>query len=607
MKKQAKIKRVRIARRLGLHFTIQFLMTWLSVILTIFVCLFAILHYLGNEQLRSSSPAGILESLSTEAIVNDNSVEIPSFWPEQLVELEYWLQIVNDQGEVIYASNVPEEIPGRYTSSQLLLINDTGRLNKHRLATFYEDLAGIRIFYLLGREDVNGEMLREWFNEYAEGGQIPVSVQTLLGNQASNLGASLRVLDNKGRTIQSIGSDTNLEAYGALDLIKLRNAPGKSDTELAYYYDPFSEYTWLLEWPKPNTQTANQPMFRTLIIVSSIVGGSILLLTFGVSAWHGYRYGGPLLLFMRGFERMGRGEYEQVFTEKERRKIFRKNGRFRARYKLYREVIAGFSDMADELARARNERLRLEQSREEWMAGISHDLRTPLAAVQGYGHLLESGQFQWSNEELRNMGGVIREKSGYMLELLQDFSLTFELKNHTPGENLEPLELNEFVRRTVLRYVNDASLHNAVFDFEENQTPVIILANSKWFQRLLDNLISNAVKHNDSGTEIVLCVRKCGNEAVIEVRDNGSGMDEETKSRLFDRYYRGTNTDEGVDGAGLGMSIAYAVVTAHKGTITVDSKPGKGTLIILTFPLAPLLPETISADQHRLEKSNRTT
>lgn len=62
-----------------------------------------------------------------------------------------------------------------------------------------------------------------------------------------------------------------------------------------------------------------------------------------------------------------------------------------------------------------------------------------------------------------------------MLELLQDFSLTFELKNHTPGEKLEPLELNEFVRRAVLRYVNDVTLQNVIFDFEESPTSLDFL------------------------------------------------------------------------------------------------------------------------------------
>ncbi|NGZ75585.1 sensor histidine kinase [Saccharibacillus alkalitolerans] len=585
MKKNAEVRSGRIARRLGLHFTVQFFLIWLSVLTTVFVALFILIYSIGGEQLRSDSPAKILDSVSLETIIEGDSVELPSLWREQLRDMGYWLQIVNGRGETIYAANVPEDVPARYSASQLLRIGDSRRMDRYEVTTLYEELDGSPSLYLLGRRDVNGELLQDWFDRYAENGRIAgVSARTLLAGETERLGASLRVLDGEGNVVQSLGLESGSGSYGALDLVKIRSAPSETDTKFSYYYDSGSGYTWLLEGPKKNMADPEQPMLRKVLLVSFLVGGAVLLLALAVAAWHGYRYGGPLLLFMRGFERMGRGEYEQVFTEKERRKIFRKNGRFRVRYKLYREVIAGFSDMAGRLADARSERMRLEKSREEWMAGISHDLRTPLAAVQGYGHLLESGQFRWSEEELRDMGVTIREKSAYMLELLQDFSLTFELKNHTPGEKLEPLELNEFVRRTVLRYVNDATLSGVSFGFEEADAPTVISANAKWFQRLLDNLISNAVKHNEAGTNIVLSVGRKGDEAWVSVLDDGVGMDEETQSRLFDRYYRGTSTDEGVDGAGLGMSIAYAVVTAHKGTISVRSSPGEGTLIEMRFP-----------------------
>lgn len=584
MKKHPKIKPARIARRLGLHFTIQFFMIWLSVLATIFVAVFVIMYYVSSEQLRNASPAAVLDSLSVETMIENGSVELPDLWPEQLRKNGYWLQIVDDEGRIAYEANVPSDVPDRYSASQLLRTADTHRLGSYRITTLYEEFYGQRNVYLLGQIDPNGEKLQEWFERYSEAGRIRSSAEKQLDVEARQLEASLQVLDEDGRVVQSSGPDTDFETRQVLDLVQIRSAPGTADTELSYHYDPESGYTWLLTWPKADSESPKQPMLRLILIVSGIVGGAILLLTLGLAAWHGYRYGGPLLLFMRGFERMGRGEYGHVFTEKERRKIFRKNGRFRARYKLYREVIAGFSDMASKLEGSRSERIRLEQSREEWMAGISHDLRTPLTAVQGYGHLLESGQFTWSEQELRDMGGTIREKSAYMLELLQDFSLTFELKNHTPGENLEPLELNEFVRRAVLRYVNDVMLPEVLLDFEDGGRPVEIMANAKWFQRLLDNLITNAVKHNEPGTKIGLGVRKEGNNAIVTVQDNGTGMDEETKARLFERYYRGTSTDEGVDGSGLGMSIAYGVVAAHKGSIFVKSNPGEGTTITLTFP-----------------------
>jgi len=218
------------------------------------------------------------------------------------------------------------------------------------------------------------------------------------------------------------------------------------------------------------------------------------------------------------------------------------------------------------------------------MVGISHDLRTPLSSIQGYGHLLESGQFAWNEAELKEMGKVIREKGDFMLELLQDFSLTFQIKNNAERMVLEPIEMNEFVRRSVLRYVNDATIDTAAFSYEEYDEELIIMANPKWFRRMLDNIITNAVKHNPEGTEITVSTGTKGDYAWICVSDNGQGMDEDTRSNLFERYYRGTSTDETTDGAGLGMSIAQAIVIAHKGQIRVESEPQQGAKVIMKFP-----------------------
>lgn len=586
MNKKPHIKAGRITRRLGLHFTVQFFAIWLSVLITVFVSMFVLFYLMGKNQLQSDSPSKILDSLSMETSVDGNGADLPSLWDKQLRDMGYWLQIVDEHGKAIYAANVPAGVPDRYSAPELLRISDSRRLDNYEVTTLYEEFDGFSSLYLLGRRNVESERLKQWFDRYARNGQIGGdSSLARLDAEARSEQASVRVLDENGQVVQSVGLRGDTEGYGALELAKHRFDLSGADFKVSYYYDEASGNTWLLESSRSGILSPEQPMLRMILIVSAIVGGAILLLAFALAAWHGYRYGGPLLLFMRGFERMGRGEYDQVFTDKERRKIFRKNGRFRARYKLYGEVIAGFSDMAARLAEARSERMRLERSREEWMAGISHDLRTPLSSVQGYGHLLESGQFRWSEGELQDMGTTIREKSDYMLELLQDFSLTFELKTHTPGEELDPLELNEFVRRAVLRYVNDATLSDVAFEFEENLGAIEIMANAKWFQRLLDNLISNAVKHNGPGTTISIGVKTEAGRAVITVRDDGVGMDAETRSRLFDRYFRGTSTDESVEGSGLGMSIAYAIVTAHQGSIVVHAEPGAGTSVTLSFPV----------------------
>ncbi|MED0893107.1 ATP-binding protein [Aneurinibacillus migulanus] len=82
---------------------------------------------------------------------------------------------------------------------------------------------------------------------------------------------------------------------------------------------------------------------------------------------------------------------------------------------------------------------------------------------------------------------------------------------------------------------------------------------------------------------IVMTKRERGYAAIV-VEDNGKGMDEETKNNLFERYYRGTNTDDKTEGVGLGMSIAKAIAEVHQGKIKVETSIGRGTKLLLTFP-----------------------
>nr|WP_275695531.1 HAMP domain-containing sensor histidine kinase [Fredinandcohnia sp. SECRCQ15] len=219
------------------------------------------------------------------------------------------------------------------------------------------------------------------------------------------------------------------------------------------------------------------------------------------------------------------------------------------------------------------------------MTGISHDLRTPLATIQGYGHMLESGHYEWSGQELEDMGKTIREKGTYMLGLVEDFSLAFQLKNNKIPLVIEKVDVNKTVHHLVLDYVNDVTIKNVSFSFEKrSDQDLLIHGDVKMISRALDNLLYNAVKHNPDGTRVIVSTNLVGNEVFIKIEDNGIGMDEETRNNLFDRYYRGTNTEEKTDGAGLGLSITKAIIESHNGTIDVVSSLGLGTKFILRLP-----------------------
>ncbi|HHY22210.1 MAG TPA: HAMP domain-containing histidine kinase, partial [Bacilli bacterium] len=326
-------------------------------------------------------------------------------------------------------------------------------------------------------------------------------------------------------------------------------------------------------------------LFKKEALIIIVICFIVLFVAILLSWWHGYRYGKPLLLFMGWLDRLGKGQYEELLTEKEQKKVFRKNGKIRIRYRLYNEVFQSFYMMTEKLTAAEEERNRLEKTREEWMTGISHDLRTPLSTIQGYAHMLESNQYEFSKEELAEIGKVMREKGDYMLNLVNDFTLVFKLKNSTISLETVATEVNEFVQQIVEKFTKDMTMKQANFSFSGTENELHLPIDPNWFERVLDNLINNAVKHNKASTNIQVGVELEQNNVVISINDDGIGMDEATVANLFERYYRGTSTNERTEGAGLGMSIAKAIVELHGGSITVHSQEGEGTSIRLRFPL----------------------
>ncbi|WP_442601979.1 sensor histidine kinase [Paenibacillus sp. KN14-4R] len=572
----------RIRRRIAVHFTAQFFFLWVFVVVTLLAASLLILQNLVNKDLKKTFPIGAVSNIATETIFEENRAKVPARWTDQLKKSGCWLQIVDAEGKVVFSSNVPDGLKTSYGATELLQIEEKGRMGSFRIMTYLETMDK-PYFYMLGLEDEGVDKLEDWFQSYGENGRISSQSMVTLESQIRKSEQYIEIVDSEGKVVQSLGAAKRQEPYRPLELISMRVEPALHISDIAVYFDNQSGNTWILHNRKEQRDVAKQAILNDFILGLIYLGGGLLLLTLAFATWNGYRYGQPLLLFTDWFERMGQGHYHEALPDKDRKKVFRKNGKLRMRYRLYKEVIDGFYDMAAKLETSEKERVRLEKTREEWMTGISHDLRTPLATIQGYGHLLESGQFTFTEKELKEMGSMIRGKGDYMVELLQDFSLTFQLKNNTV-QMQESIELNEFVRRAVLRYVNDATIQQVDFIFEEYEDDLFVKANTHWFRRMLDNLIMNAVKHNPAGTQIIVRTEVEVSHAVIYVEDNGIGMDEETKRNLFERYYRGTNTEEGIDGAGLGMSIAKAIVDAHQGVIQVISGVGSGTKIILKFP-----------------------
>ena len=143
--------------------------------------------------------------------------------------------------------------------------------------------------------------------------------------------------------------------------------------------------------------------------------------------------------------------------------------------------------------------------------------------------------------------------------------------------------MNQFVQKVLLQFINNPTLQNQNIEFVPSSNKIQYFIEEKWFQRIIENLLVNAVKHNNETTNVIVKLSQNATSFTLSISDNGKGMDDKTKELLFERYYR-ERIQKKATSNGLGLAITKQLVHAHNGTISIDSELGKGTTIILVFP-----------------------
>lgn len=575
-----------IKRRLTFHFSFQFIAIIACVCCVLFCALMFLAYYLSKQDIKRDLPSGSLSVLTGDTTVEGGKATVSDDLAKQLKQEGLWYQVLNKQGKVIGEINSPKDLPKHYGLSELLEMDKTKKFKGYNVVTELDTFLTTPTYYILGYKSDLKDQLYALYVEYNKQSVPPKSDIPLIKKALKEKDASLQILNEKGDILASIRMSKEKTRYDPLEIISRKIEQDKYDSTATVFHDPKKKISWFFYTPNNYHSITDESIIRKAWMISIIVAVSVLIATIAFSIWNAFRYGGPLLLFTSWLGRMGSGNYSEVLTEKERKRVFRKNGKVRLQYRLYSEVITAFYEMAEQLSLAEKERKQLETTREEWMTGISHDLRTPLSTIQGYGHMLESGHYNWNEEELKEIGQTLRDKSEYMVELVEDFSLAFKLKNNVVVLETKKVDVHQLLQHIVLKFVNDRTIENVHFSYVPAHLQPFIQADPRWFERMLDNLIFNAIKHNPKNTTITISTAIKSDRVLITIQDDGIGMDEETQKNLFDRYYRGTNTTEKTEGAGLGMSIAKAICELHKGHIKVRSTLHEGTAIILHLPLS---------------------
>ena len=247
-------------------------------------------------------------------------------------------------------------------------------------------------------------------------------------------------------------------------------------------------------------------------------------------------------------------------------------------------IIIFFVDVTEEI--------QSEQIRRDFSANVSHELKTPLTTIKGFGELLENGIFT-KEEDVKKYGGMIYRESERLLYLINDIIRLSQIEEqeHVLNDKIDLLKTAHDVEE-ILRHKADNREVTMTIEGE----PVQIYGNQSYITELFLNLMDNAIKYNHEGGSLKVTVGIEDGKAVAVFSDTGIGISDEHQSRIFERFYRvDKSRSKKIGGTGLGLSIVKHIVAYHSGEISLESELEKGTTITVKLPFNE--PETKKAEE----------
>ena len=245
------------------------------------------------------------------------------------------------------------------------------------------------------------------------------------------------------------------------------------------------------------------------------------------------------------------------------------------------ELARSFMQMAQTV---RSREQGLEESvcaRQTFIDDMSHEMNTPLTAIQGYAQILETGNL---SEEQRQHSLSCIQKETRRIRQMHDRLRTLSLLggSETEMENLDLKQILEEVREELGGMLNDKKIR---FYLVSDPDSVRMLADGTLMHLLFSNLIRNAIHYSNENTEISCAVKADGKEIRVEVSDQGIGIPEDKTEQVFEPFYRiDKSRSRKTGGSGLGLAICKRIVELHNGSISIHSVPGAGTTVRVSFP-----------------------
>ncbi|MCR5623704.1 MAG: PAS domain-containing sensor histidine kinase [Lachnospiraceae bacterium] len=250
----------------------------------------------------------------------------------------------------------------------------------------------------------------------------------------------------------------------------------------------------------------------------------------------------------------------------------------------YKEIEPLLRHISMQMMQHKEDQARIEKTaliRQEFSANVSHELKTPLHAISGYAELIENGLVK--EEDIKPFAGKIRVESSRMTKLVEDI---IDLTNLDNGGKEMQWEESDFYKITenAIDSLEDVARKADVKVSLEGESTVMWAAPQMLYS-IAYNLCHNAIKYNKPGGSVRVSVNQTRYNTILKVQDTGIGIPDESKARIFERFYRvDKSRSKAVGGTGLGLSIVKHAVMIHNGQIEINSKINEGTEFIVTLP-----------------------
>ncbi|MBR1443310.1 MAG: HAMP domain-containing histidine kinase [Firmicutes bacterium] len=405
---------------------------------------------------------------------------------------------------------------------------------------------------LYDRDKLNSEI--EILNEYWDVNFIYVDHQSTIVIISNNLNS-----DNLGKTVDAKIVELALEG----NVVSSQGTLGgifSNSVLMVGYPVKVGDYTVgaiFMTSPMTELQETKYDSYR-IIIIGTCIAIIIGFLLISVSS---LKMTQPLMQLNKAAKEIASGDFEKRLDIKSNDEI--------------EQLAESFNEMAESLYEQ-------ERRRREFISNISHDLRSPLTSMRGFLQAIIDGTIP--EEKVEHYLNIILDESDRLAIMANNILDINKLESPEETMKYSEFDINDLLRDTVRRFEERVAKKDIKVNISFAETETIVKADIEKIQRVIYNLMDNAIKFLDIGGTIDIITRVKEKKVYISVMDNGRGISRDDQKRIFDRFYK-VDTSRGKDkkGSGLGLSIVKDFVKLHGESIKVNSEPNKGCEFVFTL------------------------